>query len=193
MPIFIKQDGVIHEVRAENVRVPQAVSQAYCKVVGHWQPMWSEQEEPEDPTTGSSLPPGVPRWGVAQFSDTDFTGGKQDPNMDGQPYQRWTGAQDFIDTMLTETNEELTIELSIDFPNYGYFACKASDGLATFLDSVNGWPGGWDGAQWEDGGFGMTTGPLTVLYDDGTGEAEWYVYRTDFSGIGDMGWSVTLA
>lgn len=196
MPIIVKTANL-------NVLSPSSVflrntqgfvnpEQGFVKRNGNWHPLWSEDNPDPGGNSNSPLPPGVARWGIAQFSDTDFTGGKTDPNADGQPYDRWTGVQDFIDSELQTTDPSLQVSMNIDFPRYGYFAHKASEGTAMFIDSVNGWPGGWDGATWEDGGFGSVFGPITVQYDDGTGVADWKVYRTDFSGVGNLSWTVTI-
>lgn len=199
MPVLIKDNGALKDVSKENFRLRHSGSvvvptKGLLRHNGQWVSLWIENTtEPEDPVSNSPLPAGVPRWGVAQFADTDFTGGKTDPNADGQPYQRWTGPQDFIDSMLQTYDPSMEVSMNIPFPDYGYFAHKASDGTATFLDGTYGWPGGWDGATWEDGGFGSTQGPISVMYDDGSGPAEWLIYRTDFSGVGDMMWNVTVS
>lgn len=204
MPVITKVAGSFVAFLADDVKIKQdgaivSPEQGFVKTDTGWHPLWAAQTEepgpdpePENPSA-SPLPPGVPRWGVAQFSDTDFTGGKSNPNMDGKPYDRWEGPQDFIDNELQTYDPSMQVAISVPFPDYGYFAHKASDGTASFMDSVNGWPGGWDGAQWSDGGFGTTSGPITVTYDDGTGPADWVIYRTDFSGIGDLAWTVTIA
>lgn len=199
MPLIIKTGGSLVSLEAVDLKIGSSgslvsPSQGFVKQSGAWLEVWAPDEGTGD-TGGSTspLPAGVPRWGVAQFSDTDFTGGKTDPNTDGQPYTRWAGPQEFIDSELQTYDSSMFVDLSVPFPDYGYFAHKASDGTATFLDSAQGWPGGWDGAKWSDGGFGSENGPISVMYDDGTGPAEWLVYRTDFSGIGDMAWNVTIA
>lgn len=199
MSVIVKDSDALKNITPAEFKIKHSGNvvsplKGLLKHSGTWQPLWADTStEPDEPATDSPLPAGVPRWGIAQFADTDFTGGKTDPNADGQPYQRWTGPQDFIDTMLQTYDSSLTVTMDVPFPDYGYFAVKASDGQATFLDSQYGFPGGWDGAQWEDGGFGSETGPITVTYDDGSGPAPWLVYRTDFSGIGQMTWNVTIA
>ena len=139
--------------------------------------------------------PGAPKvlWGVAQFADTDFTGGKTNPNQDGTPYTRWNGPQDFIDTQLTNSYSgtgDMDIDLFVPFPQYAYFAYPVSQGVADIRDKATNNPGGWDGATWADGGFDSTSGPLTVTYDDGSGPEDWFVYRTSFSGIEAMSWTI---
>jgi len=148
-------------------------------------------------------------YGLGQFSDTDFTGGKTNlvngvpTNQGGTPYQHWTGPQQFIDQQLTThltgagpfptVNMNVTWGTNGDTPQYGYFAHPAYMGSAVFTDNSTGFPGSWDGMQWADGDVGTTTGPLTVTYDDGTGASLWKVYRTDFSGIGVISFTVTIS
>lgn len=141
------------------------------------------------------------RFGKGQFAGLDFTGGKDDGqngglNLEGQPYQQWTGPQDFFNSVLTNqmaanTNGQT---FSLNLPtgaDYGYFAHPSSLGTATLIDQSTMFPGGWDGATWEtDGNFGETTGPIEVTIDDGTGPRLWKIYRTDFSGIGQYTWAV---
>ena len=136
---------------------------------------------------------------MAQFSDTDFTGGKEDPNQAGDPYTRWTGVQDFMDSVLvnehTTQEDNITISMDLAFPDYGYVAHPLEFGLASFRDNSNNFPGGWDGIYWPDGSTTSQSGPMTVQYDngDGTGISYWCIYRTDFSGIGSMSWTVNFA
>ena len=190
MSLLIKNSGVWKNlvrdsvpIRDGSIKVP---TQLWLKNVGVWQPIF------DDPVAQPASPQ---IWGMAQFADTDFTGGKTDPNQAGDPYERWTGPQHFIDDELTyahDGNGNAVITLNIPFPQYGYFAHPASMGIATFTDNANGFTGGWDGAKRPDGGFDMATGPLMVTYDDGSGPKDWYVYRTDFSGIGQYSWTVSF-
>jgi len=78
------------------------------------------------------------------------------------------------------TTDSTLINLSANAGDYGYFAYPAALGLATFLDVGMGTSGGWDGAT-------AGTGPSTVTR---SGE-DWYVYRTDDSGVVGM-FQVTL-
>lgn len=136
------------------------------------------------------------RYGVAQFADLDFTGGKTGNDQMGNPYERWTGPADFITTKLTnflpnDTDTEVMV-MDIQDGNYGYFAHPKVLGKATFVDTANGYENTLDGASWGDGDVGNAgDGPLTVIFDDGTGPIEWYVYRTDFYGIGPISYRVS--
>lgn len=189
MSLLIKSLGLWKEIVKSKFKINSSGTvvepvQGFIKNSGTWVPIWTEDA-------------GVINvaFGVAQFSDTDFTGGKLAQNQAGQPYDTWTGVQDFIDSALTLqplVGNSVDIADTLDFPYYGYFAHPASLGLAQFADGSSGFPGGWDGIEWEDGGMGSTSGPKLVQYDDGTGLADWYVYRTNFSGIGESSWTVSF-
>lgn len=87
----------------------------------------------------------------------------------------------------TTANHQFTV--SPTSGEYAWFAYPKALGLATFVDTSNGFSGGWDGATWPiDGTIEATTGPITVTKDG----VEWYVYRTDFQGAGGT-FSVTFA
>lgn len=146
----------------------------------------------------------IARFGKGQFAGLDFTGGKDDGqnggmNLEGQPYQQWTGPQHFFNSVLTNQMASNTsgLTFSLNLPtgaDYGYFAHPSSLGTATHIDQSTMWPGGWDGATWEtDGNFGETAGPIEVTIDDGSGPRLWKIYRTDFSGIGQYTWAVNYS
>lgn len=78
------------------------------------------------------------------------------------------------------------ITLTAGASEYMYYASPVSRGSATFVDTSNSMPGGWDGATWESG-FDSKTGPLEVTYQG----VQWYVYRTDWEGLGTKTWNVT--
>jgi hypothetical protein len=143
----------------------------------------------------------LPRYGVAMFSDTDFTGGK-DPAGDinyGIPYTTWAGIQDFANSVMTnllpssESGE--TISFNIGSAQYGYFMHpKSLSNLASFVDPAIGFPGGLGGITWTpEGEMGATFGPLEVMYDsgDGQGPQPWLVYRTDWDSLGLISFVVT--
>lgn len=187
MSLFINNAGTVKSIARGGVHMRHAgaikqVEQIWIKRNGVWHPVWASTFRA--------------RFGVAQFSDTDFTGGKEYPNQAGEAYTQWAGPQDFIDSALTHNyssaQSSLQVELSMPFPQYAYFAHPQSYGIAEFIDNANGFPGGWDGITWGDGTIGEIYGPVTVVYDDGSGPENWYVYRTDFSGIGNMSWTVHL-
>lgn len=141
------------------------------------------------------------RWGIGQFSDTDFTGGKTDPNLEGTPYQRWANAQAFFTSVLTNqmasnANGTQFSTSQPDLAKYAYFAHPSSLGTATFVDQSTMFPGGWDGVKWtpeDDFGASGESGPIELTLDDGSGPRLWKIYRTDFSGIGNYTWSVSYS
>lgn len=142
------------------------------------------------------------RWGRAMFADSDWTGGKTNPNQAGTDYERWSGIQQFMNDEITNTatgNGPHDIILSLPFepaPLYGYFAHPAWMGTYRFTDTSTTFDGSWDGASWGDGtvgdGPGEHLGPVEVMYDDGNGAELWKVYRTDFSGLDDIHYIATL-
>jgi len=119
---------------------------------------------------------GMPRWGY---------GGHAGPTLTDNGY---TGPQDFIDGMVTEylapVSGELIVYDQADGNTWTYMAFPKALGTAIFTDEGNGFPGAWEGASWEEDLSNYTTseGPIEVTYDDGTGPAPWYVYRSDWPG-----------
>lgn len=165
----------------------RATEQIWVRRGGVWFPVWGYT-----PSLTRYL-----RWGSANFSDTDFLGGKAFPNQAGVSYTTWTGVQDFIDSVCTNvhTTQEsnVVINMELSFPNYGYVAHPLEFGIAAFHDNVSSFPGGWNGIYWPDGSENEHRGPMRVLYNDGNGLSYWLVYRTDYSGIGSMSWTVDFA
>lgn len=91
-----------------------------------------------------------------------------------------------------------TLTLNIVAGSWGYLMSPVSNGAITFLDispsGGGGATGGWDGASWPaDGRVGDTRGPVVVTLDFGAGEEEWYLYRTDFQGLGNRTYRLTYA
>jgi len=96
---------------------------------------------------------------------------------------------------LTQASSNASVqqyEFGITSTNYGYFAIPstvANAENATFTQIVNGVDsdiGGWDGASWPENDIGITNGPIAV---NGTNDGQpitWYVYRTDFDGLGTV-------
>lgn len=140
-----------------------------------------------------------PRYGVAMFSDTDFTGGKTgtDPNY-GKPYTRWTGIQDFADKVMTNilpsSNSNELFTINVGEAQYGYFMhLKSLTTYAEFTDQAINVPGGFGGITWTpEGEVGAAFDPIEVTYDchDGNGPQQWLVYRTDWDSLGSLTFKV---
>jgi hypothetical protein len=95
-----------------------------------------------------------------------------------------------IDQYLTQYFNDIqsgeTFTVTAPTSEYVYFASPVSYGLATFAIG-DGVSGGMDGATWpDDGSVGMTTGPLTITRISGGVSTDWYLYRSDFAGVGTV-------
>lgn len=89
--------------------------------------------------------------------------------------------------------ENQTFVVDASGENYGYFAYPVELGLATFTDVSTGLDGGWDGASWpDDGSIGSVYGPIIVSRAIGDETKDWYLYRTDFPGIGQKTFAVAF-
>lgn len=98
---------------------------------------------------------------------------------------------DNLTNALPTINSNQSFTLSIGLGKYGYFAYPASLGLARFIQANNSVEGGWDGAGWsDDGSVGTSTGPLTVARLQNGVVTNWYLYRTDFAGVGLRTWTI---
>lgn len=77
---------------------------------------------------------------------------------------------------------------------YMYFCHPASLGIAQFTDAASDIVGGWDGASWpDDGDVGEVYGPIAITRVDSQGTtSNWYLYRTDFDGIGTFTYEVAF-
>lgn len=76
---------------------------------------------------------------------------------------------------------------------YLWCAYPKAYGLATFTDKTNNFPGGWDGANSPVNGAGSYTGPKEVSITINGQVVPFYVYRTDYAGLGcppENNWSV---
>lgn len=83
-------------------------------------------------------------------------------------------------TLPSTSNQEFTIDLS-NSSDFGFFSYPVVLGEATFVDTSINIPGGWDGAAWGDDWMTLSRYTPIIVQVDST---EWFVYRTDFSGIG---------
>lgn len=89
------------------------------------------------------------------------------------------------------TGDTFTVNATAN--NYVYLFSPVSNGAISFRDQASNFIGGFDGATWGDGDIGETYGPVIVSLDFGTGAEDWYVYRTDFSGVGAHTYVLTYA
>lgn len=91
-----------------------------------------------------------------------------------------TGTQIDTYTTLRSSTANQSISISCSGTEYGFFVYPKALGTATFVDTSNGFPGGWDGASWPaDGSFGYTYGPIEIQRNG----VAYYLYRTDFAGV----------
>tara|TARA_B100000700_G_scaffold101966_1_gene114992 strand:+ start:38157 stop:44120 length:5964 start_codon:yes stop_codon:yes gene_type:complete len=103
------------------------------------------------------------------------------------------GNLDAFSNHLGSTDNQ-TFSLSVAAGEYGWFAYPAALGEARFFDPNSGFEGGWDGASWpEDGSIGAGTGPIVVPVTRNNIRADWFLYRTDFKGLGDLVFDVTFS
>lgn len=103
------------------------------------------------------------------------------------------GISALLDRTLPTINSNQSFTLTVGLGKYGYFAYPASLGLARFVLATSQIEGGWDGAGWpDDGSIGSSTGPLTVARSQNGVVTNWYLYRTDFTGVGTRTWTMLL-
>lgn len=98
--------------------------------------------------------------------------------------------QQLTNSLPTNANQQF----SITVPNgqYGYFAHPSNLGIAKFVDEL-GYEGAWDGASWPASGtIGANNGPIAIMRNIGGVVQTWYVYRTDFPGIGAKQYTVSF-
>lgn len=85
-----------------------------------------------------------------------------------------------------------TITINTGMGEFAYLTYPVSLGLATFRDTATDFIGGWDGASWPLGDIGSVYGPIVIRRNiDGTME-DWYLYRTDFDGLGEFEFEITF-
>jgi hypothetical protein len=93
-------------------------------------------------------------------------------------------------TVLTNTTlmpvNGISLGVTITAGNYAYFAIPVAQGQVKFTDKSNYYEGAWDGASWpNDGNIGQEIGPVTISMTVDNITQDWYVYRTDFSSLGN--------
>lgn len=146
------------------------------------------------------------RYGTAMFTSNDFLGGPKTPTSEeldygvdptnspsGRPYVHYTGMDEFIATVMTNTltlavGETKTFSTTINVDDFIYVMWPASAGNTEFVDLANGFNVTFDGINHRNAELGNTEGlpgydanlptTLTVQYDDGTGERPWIIVRS---------------
>jgi len=119
-------------------------------------------------------------------------------------YSSYTGWSDFIlalpstgssnNKVNTVTINQQSFGGAAGTDQYGWYAYPKSYGTATFVDTSNNFPGGWDGAKVPPGidvGSSGVTGPMEVTVNVNGSDVVYYLYRTDQDGIGSKTWSVS--
>ncbi len=90
-----------------------------------------------------------------------------------------------LTNVLTTSISGSTFSLNDGGTQYMYFASPAIHGNLTFTDTVINIVGGWDGANWPtDNTYLETGGRKEIQLTIGGDTRTWYLYRTDFKGIG---------
>lgn len=93
-----------------------------------------------------------------------------------------------LQTMPDWEDQVFTIEPRAD--EFAYFALPVTLGLIDFYDVSTGFRGAWDGATWPEDDIGKAEGPLVVRRTIDGVSSDWYLYRTDFSGLRKSAWSI---
>lgn len=145
------------------------------------------------------------RYGVAMFTANDFLGGPKTPTSEeieygvdannspsGRPYVHYTGLDDFVSKVMTNTlnlaaGETKNIQTTITVDDYIYVMWPASAGDTYFVDLSNNFNTTFEGINFRNEVLGNTEGlpgydpalpkQLTVQYDDGSGERPWIIVR----------------
>lgn len=100
--------------------------------------------------------------------------------------------QEFLSEEAPNLSTGFTFSLVSNLGEYMYFTHPVSLGIARFFDLDSGFEGGWDGASWpDDGDIGTVYGPIVVQRLDSSGNtSDWYLYRTDFDGLGEINYRI---
>jgi len=147
------------------------------------------------------------RFGTAMFTANDFLGGPKTPTQDeidygvdpvnspsGRPYVHYTGLEDFISKVMTNTlelnaTETKNFSTTINVDDFIYVMWPASAGDTYFIDLANNFNVTFDGINHRNAELGNTEGlpgydpdlpkTLTVQFDDGSGERPWIIVRSE--------------
>ena len=104
-----------------------------------------------------------------------------------------TGADKWVVTPMTTKISGGVVTLTIPSGDFGYFMHPIEYGVATFTDFYTKIPGGWDGAAWPLNDIGTTDGPITINVTRSGITRQYYLYRTDFDGLGVVAYQVDYA
>lgn len=92
-----------------------------------------------------------------------------------------------------EENRTQLISLHTEPGEFMYVCYPVEWGLATFKDPATDFVGGWDGASWpDDGDVGEEFGPIIIQRTYKGVTSDWYLYRTDFDGLGSFTFEVSF-
>lgn len=100
----------------------------------------------------------------------------------------------YLTESLPTLNNNQRFTLTAPAGKYMYFCYPTTLGKAEFTDVASNFVGGWDGASWpDDGSTGDQYGPIAITRTNELGvSSTWYLYRTDFDGIGTYTYEVTF-
>lgn len=149
------------------------------------------------------------RFGTAMFTSNKFTGGPDasviteeeieygvdvDKSPSGRAYTRWTGLNDFVTKVMTNTLDLKTdgvvknFSTTIAVDDYIYIMWPAAAGDTYIIDLANNFNVTFDGINHRSEVLGNSEGlpgydpnlakTMTVTYDDGTGARPWIICRS---------------
>ena len=148
----------------------QRVTESEFTITGVTTTKDDDKEEP--PVTGECVVSDYPRYGIRNRN-----------------FASSSDVETLTNVFTTTNNQEFAVDQS-NSVDYVFIAYPAALGRATFVDTSIPYigEGGWEGATWPDNGdFIFDSYEPIVITRDGT---DWYVYRTDFPGVGNRTWSI---
>jgi hypothetical protein len=109
----------------------------------------------------------------------------------------WDTSEELLalaDGQMTSNVTGDTITFTATGGDYFYLFSLVSNGEITFKDLENPGNGSMDGASWPtDGTEGTEYGPVIQQLNFGAGLEDWYMYRSDWPGIGTRTLRLTYA